>query len=153
MYIFKRKQKWKTDYQYIISSTKSSGHHISVSIKGTFWFLSLVFLEVSSFRYFSCYVSLGFTIRTVRTQNNQISNSIISSTLVFLYHSFLARRSTIWPFINFHLFFSLNSRSLFHDSFPSFQPVVNGKLLVKTKTNIELSQLAIVSQNFTSFKL
>ena len=35
----------------------------------------------------------------------------------------------------------------------SFQPVVNGKLLVKTKTNIELSQLAIVSQNFTSFKL
>ena len=58
-----------TDYQYVISSKKSSGHHISVSIKGTFY-LSLFFLEWSSFSYFSCYISLGFTIRTVRTQNN-----------------------------------------------------------------------------------
>ena len=55
-----------TDYQYVISSKKSSGHHISVSIKGTFY-LSLFFLEWSSFSYFSCYISLGFTIRTVRT--------------------------------------------------------------------------------------
>ena len=58
-----------TDSQYVISSKKSSGHHISVSIKGTFY-LSLFFLEWSSFSYFSCYMSLGFTIRTVRTQNN-----------------------------------------------------------------------------------
>ena len=58
-----------TDYQYVISSKKSSGHHISVSIKGTFY-LSLFFLEWSSLSYFSCYISLVFTIRTVRTQNN-----------------------------------------------------------------------------------
>ena len=58
-----------TDYQYVISSKKSSGHHISVSNKGKFY-LSLFFLEWSSFSYFSCYISLGFTIRTVRTQNN-----------------------------------------------------------------------------------
>ena len=59
----------KVDYQYVISSKKSSGHHISVSIKGTLY-LSLFFLEWSSFSYFSSYISLGFTIRTVRTQNN-----------------------------------------------------------------------------------
>ena len=58
-----------TDYQYVISSKKSSGHHISVSIKGTFYFF-LFFHEWSSFSYFSCYISLGFTIRTVRTRNN-----------------------------------------------------------------------------------
>ena len=64
------KRNESTDYQYIISSKKSSGHHISVSIKRTFWYLSLFILEWSSFSYFSCYVSLGFSIRTVRTQNN-----------------------------------------------------------------------------------
>ena len=58
-----------TDCQYVISSKKSSGHHISVSIKGSFY-LSSFLLEWSSFSYLSCYVSLGFTIRTVRTQNN-----------------------------------------------------------------------------------
>ena len=58
-----------TDCQYVISSKKSSGHHISVSIKGTFY-LSLFFLEWPPFSYFSCYISLGFTTRTVRTQNN-----------------------------------------------------------------------------------
>ena len=34
------------------------------------WYLSSFFLEWSLFSYFSCYVSLGFTIRTVRAQNN-----------------------------------------------------------------------------------
>ena len=31
LYMFKRKQKWKTDYQHVISSKKSSLHLISVS--------------------------------------------------------------------------------------------------------------------------
>ena len=31
MCIFKRKQKWKTDYQHVITSKKSSGHLLSVS--------------------------------------------------------------------------------------------------------------------------
>ena len=82
-----------TGYQYVISSKKSSGHHISVSIKGTFY-LSLFFLEWSSFSYFSCYISLGFTIRTVRTQNNHWGfefNQVLSSKLVSLYDSLLAQ--------------------------------------------------------------
>ena len=58
-----------TDYQYVISSKKSSAYHISFNIKGTFY-LSLFFLEWSSLGYFSCYISFGFTIRTVRPQNN-----------------------------------------------------------------------------------
>ena len=41
VYIFKRKQKWTTAYQHVISRAS----HISVSIKGTFWYLSLFFLE------------------------------------------------------------------------------------------------------------
>ena len=46
--------------------------YISVSIKGTFWYLSVFFLEWSTFNfcYSSRFVSLGFTIRTVRTQKN-----------------------------------------------------------------------------------
>ena len=40
VYIFKRKQKWTTAYQHVISRAS----HISVSIKGTFWYLSLFFL-------------------------------------------------------------------------------------------------------------
>ena len=32
LYMFKRKQEWKTDYQHVISSKKSSGHLISVSV-------------------------------------------------------------------------------------------------------------------------
>ena len=81
-----------TDYQYVISSKESSGHHISVSIKGTFY-LSLFFLERSSFSYFSCCISLGFTIRTVTTQNNHwgFEFNILSSKLVSLYDSFLAQ--------------------------------------------------------------
>ena len=38
---FKRKQKWTTAYQHVISRASD----ISVSIKGTFWYLSLFFLE------------------------------------------------------------------------------------------------------------
>ena len=53
VYILKRKQKWKSaDYQYVISSKKSSGHHINVSIKCTFYW-TLFFLEWSSFSYLS----------------------------------------------------------------------------------------------------
>ena len=64
VYMFKRKQKWTTAYQHVISRAS----HISVSIKGTFWYLSLCFLEWSTIRfcYSSRFVSLGFTIRTVR---------------------------------------------------------------------------------------
>ena len=54
---------------------------------------------------------------------------------------------------NFHLFFCSKSRSSFLDSSASFNPVINGKPIVNTKTHIELSQLVIVSQNFNSFKL
>ena len=66
VYMFKRKQWWTTAYQHVISRAS----HISVSIKGTFWYLSLFFLEWSTinFCYSSRFVSLGFTIRTVRTQ-------------------------------------------------------------------------------------
>ena len=49
--------------------------------------------------------------------------------------------------------YSLKCTSSFLDSSASFKPVINGKLTVKTKTHIELSQLVIVSQNFTSFKV
>ena len=65
-YMFKRKQKWTTAYQHVISRAS----HISASIKGTFWYLSLFFLEWSTinFCYSSRFVSLGFTMRTVRTQ-------------------------------------------------------------------------------------
>ena len=38
-----------------------------------------------AFSYFSCYVSLVFTFRTVRTQNNVIDVSNSSSKLVSLY--------------------------------------------------------------------
>ena len=41
VYMFKRKQKWTTAYQHVISRAS----HISVSIKGTFWYLSFFFLE------------------------------------------------------------------------------------------------------------
>ena len=63
--MFKRKQKWTTAYQHVISRASL----ISVSIKGTFWYLSLFFLEWSNinFCYSSCFASLGFTMRTVRT--------------------------------------------------------------------------------------
>ena len=54
---------------------------------------------------------------------------------------------------HFHLFFALKSTSSFLDSFASFKPVINGKLIVNSKTHIELNQLVIVSQNFTSFKV
>ena len=53
---------------------------------------------------------------------------------------------------NFHLFFSSKSRSSFLDSSASFNPVINGKLILNTKIHIELSQHVIVSQNFNSFK-
>ena len=68
--IFTRKQKWTTAYQYVISQAS----HISVSINGTFWYLSLFFLEwwTINFCYSSRFVSLGFTIGTVRTQKNSL---------------------------------------------------------------------------------
>ena len=70
IYMFKRKQKWTTAYQHVISRAS----HISVSIKGTFWYLSLFFLEWSTinFCYSSRFVSLGFTIRTVRKNTKKI---------------------------------------------------------------------------------
>ena len=66
VYMFKRKQTWTTAYQHVISRAS----HISVSSKGTFWYFSLVFLKWSTinFCYSSRFVSLGFTIRTARTQ-------------------------------------------------------------------------------------
>ena len=70
VYMFKRKQKWTTAYQHVIGRAS----HISVSMKGTFWYLSLVFLEwwTINFCYSSRFVSPGFTIRTVRTQKNSL---------------------------------------------------------------------------------
>ena len=67
VYLFKRKQKWTTAFQHVISRAS----HISISIKETFCKLSLFFLEWSTinFCYSSRFVLLGFTIRTVRTQN------------------------------------------------------------------------------------
>ena len=75
-----------TDYQYVISSKKSSGHHISVSIKGTLYLSLSVSLNdrlICIYTYFSCYISLGFTIRTVRTH--------FRIRLVSLNDSFLAQ--------------------------------------------------------------
>ena len=62
--------KWTTAYQHVISRASP----ISVSIKGAFWYLSLFFLEWSTinFCYSSRFVSLDFTIRTVRTQKNSL---------------------------------------------------------------------------------
>ena len=141
-----------------------------------------------AFSCFSCYVSLGFTIKTVRTQNSYwgfefssffqtcfalwlILSSAHKRYYKFLYvttgkinvekgkwlnikysrcllvktindskfsQSFMTKRSTIWLFINFHLFFSLKSSSSFLDSSASFKPVINGKLVGNTKTHIEL---------------
>ena len=70
VYMFKRKQKWTTAYQNVISRTS----HISASIKGAFWYLSLFFLGLSTinFCYSSLFVALGFTIRTVRTHTKKI---------------------------------------------------------------------------------
>ena len=64
------------------------------------------------------------------------------------FKSFITGRSTIWLFTNFHLFFSSKSRSSFLDSSASFNPVINGKLIVNKKIHMELSQHVIVSQNF-----
>ena len=79
VYVFKRKQKWTTAYQHVISRA----FHISVSVKGTFWYLSLFFLEWSTinFCYSSRFISLGFTIRTVRTQKTFTAVSLLSSTI------------------------------------------------------------------------
>ena len=57
VYMFKRKQKWTTAYQHVISRAS----HISVSVKWTFWYLSLFFLEWSTinFCYSSRFVSLA----------------------------------------------------------------------------------------------
>ena len=51
------------------------------------------------------------------------------------------------------LILSSKSRSLFLDSSASFKPVINLKLIVNTNTHIELSQIVIVPQIFSSFKL
>ena len=66
-------------YQHLISRAS----HISVSVKGTFWYLSLFFLEWSTinFCYSSRFISLGFTIRTVRTQKTFTAVSLLSSTI------------------------------------------------------------------------
>ena len=79
VYMFKRKQKWTTAYQHVISRAS----HISVSVKGTFWYLSLFFLEWSTinFCYSSRFISLGFTIRTARTQKTFTAVSLLSSTI------------------------------------------------------------------------
>ena len=87
--MFKRKQKWTTAYQHVISRAS----HISVSIKGTFWYLSLFFLEWSTinFCYSSRFVSLGFTIRTVRTQKKFTEVSLLSSTIKLLQSDLLIK--------------------------------------------------------------
>ena len=54
----------------VLKSRPDISTHINVSTEGTFCYLCLFFLEWSPFSYLSCYVSLGFAIRTVRTQNN-----------------------------------------------------------------------------------
>ena len=89
VYMFKRKQKWTTAYQHVISRAS----HISVSIKGTFWYLSLFFLEWSTinFCYSSRFVSLGFTMRTVRTQKKLTEVSLLSSTIQLLQSDLLIK--------------------------------------------------------------
>ena len=68
VYMFKRKQKWTTAYQHVISRAS----HISVSIKGTFWYLSLFFLEW-----------------TVRTKFPEVS--LLSSTVQLLQSDLLIK--------------------------------------------------------------
>ena len=63
VYMFKCKQKGTTAYQ-----------QWSVQL-----IFIIIFLEWSPFSYFSCYVLLGFTIRTVRTQNNHQGFEFYSS--------------------------------------------------------------------------
>ena len=89
VYMFKRKLKWTTAYQHVISRAS----HISFSIKGTFWYLSLVFLEWSTinFCYSSLFVSLGFTIRTARTQKKITEVSMLSSTIQLLQSDLLIK--------------------------------------------------------------
>ena len=89
VYMFKRKQWWTTAYQHVISRAC----HISVSIKGTFWYLSLFFLEWSTinFCYSSRFVSLGFTIRTVRTQKQFTEVSLLSSIIQLLQSDLLIK--------------------------------------------------------------
>ena len=89
VYMFKRKQKWTTAYQHVISRAS----RISVSIKGTFWYLSLFFLEWSTinFCYSSRFVSLGFTIRTARTQKKITEVSLLSSTIQLLQSDLLIK--------------------------------------------------------------
>ena len=86
---FKRKQKWTTAYQHVISRAS----HISVSIKGTFWYLSLFFLEWSTinFCYSSRFVSRSFTIRTVRTQKQFTEVSLLSSIIQLLQSDLLIK--------------------------------------------------------------
>ena len=88
VYMFKRKQKWTTAYQHVISRAS----HISVSIKGTFWYLSLFFLEWSTinFCYSSRFVSLGFTIRTVTTKKFTVV-SLLSFTIQLLQSDLLTK--------------------------------------------------------------
>ena len=89
VYMFKRKQKWTTAYQQLISRAS----HISVSIKGTFWYLSLFFLEWSTinFCYSSRFVPLGCTIRTVRTDKKIPEVSLLSSTILLLQSDLLIK--------------------------------------------------------------
>ena len=89
VYMFKRKHKWTTAYQHVICRAS----HISVSIKGTFWYLSLFFLEWSTinFCYSSRFVSLGFTMRTVRTQKKLTEVSLLSSTIQLLQSDLLLK--------------------------------------------------------------
>ena len=55
VYMFKRKQKWATAYQHAINRAS----HISVSVKGTFWYLSLFFLEWSNIN-FCCFARFHY---------------------------------------------------------------------------------------------
>ena len=89
VYMFKRKQKRTTAYQHEISRAS----HISVSIKGSFWYLSLFVIEWSTinFCYSSRFVSLGFTMRTVRTQKKFTEVSLLSSTIQLLQSDLLIK--------------------------------------------------------------
>ena len=93
VYMFKRKQKWTTAYQHVISRAS----HTSVSIKGTFWYLCLFFMnDRLLICYSSRFVSLGFTIRTVRTHTQKK----LLRFVFFLPNIFSLRWSNLHPAIS-----------------------------------------------------
>ena len=80
-------------------------------------------------------------------------------------HNLTLSKLALFLFLNlfilysFLIFLSLKSRSSFLDSSASVKPVINGKLIVNTKTHMELSELVFsflkTSQalNFKSAKI